>query len=83
MARFHLGSWVGFISSIFFIITIMDQETNPKIIKRRRLKDLLSCNVCPPNKGENRKTNNQYHKKHKSWKILRKSKFHPDGRKKP
>lgn len=50
--------------------TITDRRT----IKLLRLKKLLSCTFCLPNKGENSKRNNQFWKKNKSWKFLKKRK---------
>ena len=31
------------------------EETNSKVIKRKRLNKVLSCRFCPPNGGENAK----------------------------
>lgn len=47
-----------------------EEEINPKILKRIRLRKELSCDFCPPNRSENKKQ----HKKHGTRKPKSKNK---------
>ena len=48
-----------------------DLEHNPKVYRRRRYKNLLSCPHCRPNRGENQRYSEMQLLK-KSWKYKKK-----------
>lgn len=58
---------------------LKEMITDRRVIRLQRMKKLLRCDYCKPNKGENINRNCKYWKKHTSWKMLKKKQYGDSG----